>query len=45
MYLENLANGQVLDVSTAGTEKGTNIITWPLKQQGQNQGFELVPKN
>lgn len=45
VYLENLANGQVLDVSNAGTEKGTNIITWPLKQQGQNQGFELVPTN
>ncbi|MRC19649.1 hypothetical protein GH866_29340 [Bacillus thuringiensis] len=47
VYLENTANGQVLDVSNAGTEKGTNIITWPLKQQGQNQnqGFKLVPTN
>lgn len=47
VYLENLANGQVLDILNAGTEKGTNIITWPLKQPGQNlnQGFDFVPKN
>ncbi|MGX5634159.1 RICIN domain-containing protein [Bacillus thuringiensis] len=45
VYLENLANGQVLDILNAGTEKGTNIITWPLKQLGQNQGFDFFPKS
>lgn len=41
IYLENLKNGHVLDVSGSGTTNGTNLIVYPLNQ-GINQKFKLV---
>ncbi|MGG2134755.1 phosphatidylinositol-specific phospholipase C domain-containing protein [Bacillus sp. S2(2024)] len=44
VYLENLKNGEVLDVTGGSSTNDTNIGVWPLNQKN-NQKFKLVQRN
>ncbi|RGP45266.1 hypothetical protein BTW32_26120 [Bacillus thuringiensis] len=44
VYLENLKNGNVLDVIGGGTSNGTNISVWGVVPGAMNQKLKLVQK-